>query len=56
MPCKHATHELPSELGLVAVGEGLLDGEDDAVGDDGEQDGVLERRPLDQELMGAACT
>ena len=49
------THELPGELCLVAVGEGLLDGEYDAVGDDGEEDGVLEGRPLDQELMGA-CT
>ena len=45
-----STHELPGELRLVAVGQGLLDGEDDAVGDDGEEDGVLEGRPLDQEL------
>ena len=51
----NATHELPGELCLVAVGEGLLDGEDDAVGDDGEEHGVLEGWPLDQELMGA-CT
>ena len=41
---------MPGELRLVAVGERLLDGEDDAVGDDGEEDGVLEGRPLDQEL------
>ena len=45
-----STHELPGELRLVAVGERLLDGEDDAVCDDGEEDGVLEGRPLDQEL------
>ena len=52
----NATHELPGELCLVSVGEGLLDGEDDAVGDDGEEHGVLEGWPLDQELMGGACT
>ena len=48
----NTTHKLPGELCLVSVWEGLLDGEDDAVGDDGEQDGVLKGRPLDQELMG----
>ena len=48
----NATHELPGELCLVSVGEGLLDGEDDAVGDDGQEHGVLKGWPLDQELMG----
>ena len=46
------SYQLPGKLCLVAIGKRFLDGEDDAIGDDGEQDGVLEGRPLDQELGG----
>lgn len=41
--------ELLCEYGLVVVRQMLLEGEDHAIGDDGEQDGVLEGRPLDDE-------
>lgn len=35
------------ERGLVLLRQMLFEGEDHAIGDDGEQDGVLEGRPLD---------
>lgn len=38
--------ELLREYGLVLPGQVLLEGEDHAIGDDGEQDGVLEGRPF----------
>lgn len=41
--------ELLCEYGFVLLGQVLLEGEDHAIGDDGEQDGVLEGRPLDYE-------
>lgn len=41
--------ELLREYGFVLLGQVLLEGEDHAIGDDGEQDGVLEGRPLDYE-------
>lgn len=41
--------ELLCEYGLVVLRQMLLEGEDHAIGDDGEQDGVLEGRPLDNE-------
>lgn len=41
--------EFLREYGLVLLGQVLLEGEDHAIGDDGEQDGVLEGRPLDYE-------
>lgn len=41
--------ELLCEYGLVVPRQVFLEGEDHAIGDDGEQDGVLERRPLDYE-------
>lgn len=41
--------ELLCEYGLVLLRQVLLEGEDHAIGDDGEQDGVLEGRPLDDE-------
>lgn len=41
--------ELLCEYGLVVPRQVLFEGEDHAIGDDGEQDGVLERRPLDDE-------
>lgn len=39
--------EILCEWGLVLFRQMLLEGEDHAIGDDGEQDGVLEGRPLD---------
>lgn len=41
--------ELLGEYGLVLIRQVLLEGEDHAIGNDGEQDGVLEGRPLDDE-------
>lgn len=41
--------ELLREYSLVVLRQMLLEGEDHAIGDDGEQDGVLEGRPLDDE-------
>lgn len=41
--------ELLCEYGLVLLRQVLLEGENHAIGDDGEQDGVLERRPLNDE-------
>jgi len=41
--------ELLCEYGLVLLRQVLLESEDHAIGDDGEQDGVLEGRPLDDE-------
>lgn len=41
--------ELLCEYGLVRIRQVLLEGKDYAIGDDGEQDGVLEGRPLDDE-------
>lgn len=41
--------ELLCEYGLVLLRQVLLEGEDHAIGDDGEQDGVFEGRPLDDE-------
>lgn len=41
--------ELLCEYGLVLLRQMLLEGEDHAIGDDGEQDGVLEGRPFDNE-------
>lgn len=41
--------ELLCEYGLVVLRQMLLEGEDHAIGDDGEQDGVFEGRPLDNE-------
>lgn len=41
--------ELLCEYSLVLLRQMLLEGEDHAIGDDGEQDGVLEGRPLDNE-------
>lgn len=41
--------ELLGEGGLVVAWQMFLEGEDHAVGDDGEEDGVLEGRPLDYE-------
>lgn len=41
--------ELLCEYSLVVLRQMLLEGEDHAIGDDGEQDGVLEGRPLDDE-------
>ena len=43
------SYQFPGQFRLVPVGEGRLHGQDDAVGDDGDEDGVLEGRPLDQE-------
>lgn len=41
--------ELLREYGLVVLWQVLFEGEDHAIGDDGEQDGVLEGRPFDDE-------
>lgn len=41
--------ELLREYGFVLLRQVLLEGEDHAIGDDGEQDGVLEGRPFDYE-------
>lgn len=41
--------ELLGEGGLVVAWQMFLEGEHDAVGDDGQEDGVLEGRPLDYE-------
>lgn len=41
--------ELLREYGFVLLRQVLLEGEDYAIGDDGEQDGVLEGRPFDYE-------
>lgn len=41
--------ELLREYGLVLMRQVLLEGEDHAIGDDGDQDGVFEGRPLDDE-------
>lgn len=41
--------ELLGEGGLVLAWQMFLEGEHHAVGDDGEEDGVLEGRPLDYE-------
>lgn len=41
--------ELLCEYGLVLIRQMLLEGEDHAIGDDGEQDGILKGRPLDDE-------
>lgn len=41
--------ELLCEYGLVPLRQMLLEGEDHAISDDGEQDGVFEGRPLDDE-------
>ena len=36
------------QLGLVSIGLRGLNGQDDTIGDDGEEDGVLKRRPFYQ--------
>lgn len=41
--------EFLREYGPVRIRQMFLEGEDHAIGDDGEQDGVLEGRPLDDE-------
>lgn len=41
--------EFLCEYGLVRTRQILLEGKDYAIGDDGEQDGVFEGRPLDDE-------
>ena len=42
------SYKLPGQLCLVSVWKRLLDCQDDAVGNDGEQDGVFERGPFYQ--------
>jgi hypothetical protein len=44
---EYEAYKLLGQLGFVSVGQRPLDGEDDAVGNDGQEDGVLEGRPFD---------
>ena len=46
----YLTHQLEGEHGLVSVGEVGVHGHDDAVGDDGQDDAVLEGAAVDQPL------
>ena len=48
------THQLSCQFRFVPVGQRAFDGQHDAVGDDGQEDGVLEGRPFDQELCEPA--
>ena len=44
------THQLERQHGLVSVGEVGVHGHDDTVGDDGEDDAVLEGAAVDEPL------
>ena len=46
----YLTHQLEGEHGLVSVGEVGVHGHDDAVGDDGQDDAVLEGAAVDEPL------
>lgn len=48
------SYQLSCQLGLIAIRQWLLHGQDHAVGDDGEQDGILKGGPLDEEFGGSS--
>ena len=48
------TYELLCQLCFVSIGLRSLDGQDDAIGNDGEEDGILEGGPFDEEFGQAA--
>jgi hypothetical protein len=43
-------HQLSCQLCLVSIGLGSFDGQDDAIGDNGKKDGILEGRPIYEEF------
>ena len=52
--CDTRTYELLCQLCFVSIGLRSLDGQDDAIGNDGEEDGILKGWPFDEEYGEAA--
>ena len=47
-------YKLPCQLCFVSIGLRSLDSQDDAIGNDGEEDGILKGWPFDEEYGEAA--
>ena len=54
MPAVTSPYKLPCQLCFVSIGLRSLDGQDDAIGNDGEEDGILKGWPFDEEYGEAA--